>query len=217
MDSLFLDRADAGRHLAERLRRYARRKDADVIVLGLPRGGVIVASEVARALNLPLDVLVVRKLGVPDQPELAMGAIADGGTRVLHPDVLMEWQIPPEVIEEVTARELAELERRKLAYRGHRPPIDVRGRIVFLVDDGLATGMTMRAAVRSVQKQQPAHIVVAAPVASRDACLALEDEGENVSCVCLCMPEPFFGVGAWYEDFSQTTDEAVIFSLTQHR
>lgn len=213
MDNLFRDRADAGRYLAERLRRYTYRKDA--IVLGLPRGGVIVASEVASVLHLPLDVLVVRKLGVPDQPELAMGAIADGGTRVLHPDVLMEWQISQEVIDEVTTRELAELERRKLAYRGHRPPIDVRGRVVLLVDDGLATGMTMRAAVRSLQRQQPAHIIVAVPVASKEACVTLEDEGESVSVVCLCTPEPFFGVGAWYEDFSQTTDEAVVRALEQ--
>ncbi|MGB9606349.1 MAG: phosphoribosyltransferase, partial [Bryobacteraceae bacterium] len=164
----YRDRAEAGQRLAERLLDYRDRPD--VIVLGLPRGGVVVACEVARRLHAPLDVFVVRKLGVPGQEELAMGAIASGGVRVLNRAVVDLWGIPASVIEEVAAREQAELERREKVYRGARPPLEVNGRVVILVDDGIATGSTMRAAVSALRKLGPARVIVAAPVAAPQAC-----------------------------------------------
>ena len=202
---IFRDRTDAGRRLAARMTEYAGR--SDVLVLALPRGGVPVAFEVARALRAPLDVFLVRKLGVPGQEELAMGAIASGGVRVVNEDVVRHLGIPPEVIDAVAAREQGELERRERAYRDDRPAPDVRGRTVILVDDGLATGSTMRAAALALRQQGPARVVVAVPVASREACEEFRGEVDDI--VCAATPEPFMGVGRWYEDFSQTTDEEV--------
>lgn len=202
---LFHDRVEAGRVLAERLAPYANRPD--VLVLALPRGGVPVAYEVARALHAPLDVFVVRKLGIPGHEELAMGAVATGGIRVINQQVVRALRIPDSVIEAVADWEERELERRERLYRGERPPPDVRGRTVILVDDGLATGSTMIAAVKALRQQQPARIVVAVPIASRDTCDLLRNEVDEV--VCAVTPEPFYAVGLWYQDFSQTTDEEV--------
>jgi putative phosphoribosyl transferase len=202
---LYRDRLEAGRILATKLTAYADRKD--VVVLALPRGGVPVAFEVAKALQAPLDVFVVRKLGVPGHEELAMGAIATGGMYVVNEHVVHMLAIPDSVIEEVAEREQKELERREQLYRDDLPPPDVRDRTIILVDDGLATGSTMRAAVAALRKQHPAHIIVAVPVAApvvRDEFKAEVDE-----IVCASTPEPFFGVGYWYEDFSQTSDEEV--------
>src|SRR3954471_994073 len=201
----FRDRAEAGRLLAERLRQYAGRDD--VPVLALPRGGVPVAYEVARALGVPLDVFLVRKLGVPGHEELAFGAIATGGVRLLNPDVVRGLGIPPHIIDRVTAIERAELERREREYRGDRPPPDVRGKTVILIDDGLATGASMRAAVAALRQEKPARIVVAVPIAAPTTCEEFEDEVDEV--VCARTPEPFYAVGLWYEDFSQTSDEEV--------
>jgi putative phosphoribosyl transferase len=201
----YQDRAAAGRALARRLAEYAGRPN--VLVLALPRGGVPVAYEVARALRAPLDVYVVRKLGVPGHEELAMGAIATGGVRVLNADVLRMLDIPPEVVDAVAARELRELERRERAYRDDRPPPDVRGKTVILIDDGLATGATMRAAVAALRAQGPARIVVAVPVGSPDTCADLGREVNEI--ICAETPEPFYGVGWWYERFDQTTDAEV--------
>lgn len=205
------DRAEAGRLLAERLRTYAGRND--VIVLALPRGGVPVAFEIARALDAPLDVFLVRKLGVPGHEELAFGAIASGGMRVLNRQVVDALGLPPEQIAAIAAAEQRELERRERAYRGERPPPDVTGRTVILVDDGLATGSTMLAAVRALRQDDPARIVVAVPVADPEVCESLRAEADEV--VCLFTPQPFVAVGVWYEDFSQTTDEEVIQLLEQ--
>jgi putative phosphoribosyl transferase len=202
---IFRDRAEAGQRLAARLTGY--RDGAEVIVLALPRGGVPVGFEVARALRVPLDLFLVRKLGVPGQEELAMGAIATGGVRVVNEDVVRHLRISDEVIEMVAATEERELLRRERAYRDDRPAPDVRGHTVILVDDGLATGSTMRAAVRALQKLFPAKIVVAVPVAAQQTCDELKREVAEV--VCAETPEPFRGVGLWYEDFSQTTDEEV--------
>lgn len=202
---LFQDRTDAGRELAAKLRNYADR--SDVLVLGLPRGGVPVAAVVAQELNAPLDVFVVRKLGVPYHPELAMGAIATGGVRVLNEDVVRMLNIPDAVIDQVTLRERRELERRERAYRGERPPPDVRGRTVILVDDGLATGSTMRAAVAALREQGPAKIVVAVPVGAPETCAELQHDADEA--ICAREPEPFHAVGMWYDDFSQTTDDEV--------
>ena len=202
---VFENRREAGRLLATSLMVYAKR--SDVLVLGLPRGGVPVAFEVATALSAPLDVFLVRKLGVPGHEELAMGAIATGGVRVLNPEVVQALQIPPQVIDAVVTREQQELERREFAYRGGRAAPEVRGRTVILIDDGLATGATMRAAVAALRQQQPAHVVVAVPTAAPEACTELGSEADEI--VCLTTPEPFFGVGRWYKDFSQTTDEEV--------
>jgi predicted phosphoribosyltransferase len=201
----FQDRIDAGRQLATKLLRYAGRPD--VLVLALPRGGVPVGFAVAQALEAPLDVFLVRKLGVPGREELAMGAIATGGVRVLNEDVVRHLDIPPEVIDEVTEQEGRELERREQSYRGNRPPPAVAGRIVILVDDGLATGSTMRAAVAALRRQGPARIVVAVPVGAPETCGELAREADEV--VCALMPEPFYAVGLWYDDFSQTSDEEV--------
>src|ERR1700682_4180886 len=202
---LFRDRREAGRLLAAKLAAYANRPD--VIVLALPRGGVPVAYEVARALNAPLDVFVVRKLGVPGYEELAMGAVATGGLRVLNDQIIQDLRIPDYVIDRVAAEAGEELTRRERAYRGGRPPLDVRGRTVILVDDGLATGATMRAAVMALRQLQPARIVAAIPTASPDTCEELRAEVDEV--ICAITPEPFLAVGHWYEDFSQTTDDEV--------
>jgi putative phosphoribosyl transferase len=202
---LFQNRQQAGRVLASNLMRYANRPD--VIVLALPRGGVPVGYEVARALNVPLDVFVVRKLGVPGHEELAMGAIASGGVRVLNEDIVRALGIPQSVIDLVAAREERELERRERDYRDGRPPLDVRGRTVILVDDGLATGSSMRVSAQALRKKQPAHIVVAVPVAAHSTCEEFESEVDQV--ICAATPEPFQAVGQWYQDFSQTTDEEV--------
>jgi putative phosphoribosyl transferase len=201
----FADRVEAGRLLAEQLRSYAGQPDA--IVLALPRGGLPVAYEIATRLHLPLDIFLVRKLGAPGQPELAMGAIATGGARVLNEDVIRYLSVPPEVIDAVAYAEQIELDRREQAYRGERPTPDLRGKQVILVDDGLATGSSMRAAIGTVRTQSPARIVVAVPVAARETCDELKREVEEL--VCLRTPEPFSAVGLWYEDFSQTSDEEV--------
>jgi predicted phosphoribosyltransferase len=205
MPAVFRDRRDAGRRLAAELSDYA--DQSDVLVLALPRGGVPVAYEVARALHAPLDVFMVRKLGVPGYEELAMGAIATGGLRVLDQELLRMLDIPRDVIERVTAIETSELERRERQYRGDRPPPDVRGRTVILIDDGLATGSTMRAAIAALKKEGSKRIVVAVPVAPPETCEALRAQVDDV--VCAVTPEPFRAVGLWYGDFSQTTDEEV--------
>src|SRR5918992_528509 len=202
---LFRDRSDAGRRLAEKLSAYRDRDD--LLVLALPRGGVPVAFEVASALRAPLDVFVVRKLGVPGHEELAMGAIATGGVRVLNSDVVHRLKLPQEVIDRVASSEHSELVRREKVYRGDRPPPDVRGRTVILVDDGLATGATMLAAIKALRQQQPARIVVAVPTAAPETCEQLKKEADDA--ICAITPEPFHAVGLWYEDFSQTTDEEV--------
>jgi predicted phosphoribosyltransferase len=204
---LFRDRTEAGQVLAERLaeRRLANRDD--VLVLALPRGGVPVAFEVAQALHAPMDVFLVRKLGVPGREELAMGAIATGGVRVLNEDVVRYLEIPDDVIDQVAAEEVQELERREHLYRDDRPAPDVRGKIVILVDDGLATGSTMRAAVAALRQQGPARIIVAVPVGAPSTCAELGAEADEA--VCAHMPEPFYAVGLWYGDFTQTTDEEV--------
>jgi len=202
---LFRDRKDAGEKLAEELSHYAGRED--VLVLGLPRGGVPVAFEVAKALDAPLDVFLVRKLGAPGQRELAVGAIASGGVRVLNTEVVRMMRLSQQAIEQIAAREQQELERRERAYRGDRPRPEVQGQTVVLVDDGLATGASMRAAVTALREREPGRIVVAVPTAAPETCADFEDEVDEV--VCATTPQPFFGVGAWYADFSQTTDEEV--------
>lgn len=209
----FRNRRDAGQKLAQKLSHYASRPD--VIVLALPRGGVPVGYEVSRALHVPLDIFIVRKLGIPGQEELAIGAIASGGIRVLNEDILRMLPLPSELIERVAQRELQELQRRERLYRGDRPPPDVRDRTVILVDDGLATGASMRAAVQALRAQNPKRIVVAVPTAAPEACEAFEKEVDEV--VCAITPEPFLGVGRWYEDFSQTTDEGVRLFLEDAR
>ncbi|HLH24383.1 MAG TPA: phosphoribosyltransferase [Chloroflexota bacterium] len=201
----FRDRYDAGRVLATKLLAYAHRPE--VIVLALPRGGVPVGYEVAQALGVPLDVYLVRKLGVPGHRELAMGAIASGDVTVLNPDLIAALQIPPRAIEAVVAEEQAELARRERAYRGDRPPLDVRGRTTILVDDGLATGSTMRAAAQALRQEQAASIVVAVPVAPPEVCAEFQSEVDAV--VCAVTPDPFYAVGLWYADFAPTTDEEV--------
>jgi erythromycin esterase-like protein/predicted phosphoribosyltransferase len=202
---LFRDRREAGRLLATRLTHYANRPD--VLVLALPRGGVPVAYEVASALGAPLDVFVVRKLGVPGYEELAMGAVATGGVRVLNDRLVNRLGIPDDMIDAVAAREQQELARRERLYRDGRPPPDVRGRTVILVDDGLATGATMHAAIQALRQQNPARIVVAVPTASSETCEEMKAEVDEV--ICAITPEPFEAVGLWYRDFSQTTDEEV--------
>lgn len=206
----FKDRSEAGRLLAKKLEVYSNR--SDVIVLALPRGGVPVAYEVARALNVPLDVFMVRKLGVPGYEELAMGAIASGGVRILNDQVLFFMGISDEELDRVTAEEQLELERREQLYRGAQEPVNVQGRTVLVVDDGLATGSTMLAAVSALKRLEPAQIIVAAPVAARQTCDSFKPL-VDATCVCVMSPEPFGGVGLWYEDFSQTTDEEVSYLL----
>jgi putative phosphoribosyl transferase len=210
---LFRDRSDGGRQLAERLEPYAGRPDT--IVLALPRGGVPVAHEVARALGLPLDVFVVRKLGVPGHEELAMGAIASGGTRVLEPEVVSRLGLGEETIAAVAAEEQRRLEHRERTYRGGRPPLDVGGKTVLLVDDGLATGSSMRAAIEALRAQDPRRVVVAVPVAPSETCEELGREADEV--VCVATPEPFVAVGQGYADFSQTSDEEVAELLEEAR
>lgn len=201
----FSDRRDAGRVLAQELTAYAGR--SDVIVLALPRGGVPVAYEVALALNAPLDIFVVRKLGLPGHEELAIGAIASGGVRVLNEDIIHALNIPEAMINRVAQQELQELGRREQLYRGDRPMLAVQDKTVILIDDGLATGASMRAAVSGVRTQHPARIVIAVPTAAPETCNAFEFEVDEI--VCAMTPEPFFGVGKWYENFSQITDEEV--------
>jgi predicted phosphoribosyltransferase len=203
---VFADRVEAGQLLAKELQQYANRPD--VIVLGLPRGGVPVAYEVATMLNVPLDVFLVRKLGVPGQEELAMGAIASGGIRVLNEYVVHALRIPETLIDRAATSEQRELERRERLYRGNQPPLNVRGLTVIIVDDGLATGSTMRAAVSALKRLEPAKIIVAAPVASYETCESFKTEVDS-SCISVMTPERFDGVGKWYRDFSQTTDEEV--------
>ncbi len=205
------DRSDAGRALAEALR--GLENEPDVVVLALPRGGVPIGFEVAHALGAPLDVFVVRKLGVPGHEELAMGAIASGGARVLNDEVVELARVSPATIEAATQRELRELERREHAYRGNRSPLVLRDRTVVIVDDGLATGSTMRAAVLALRALQPRRIIVAVPVAARETCDMLLPEVDDV--VCAWTPEPFHAVGLWYEDFEQTTDDEVRELLTR--
>lgn len=204
---MFQDRAEAGRALATRLMGFAGR--GDVLVLALPRGGAVVGYEVAQALNAPFDVFLVRKLGTPGQPELAMGAIASGGVIVLNPDVVHSLNIPNEVIRTAAAQEQQELERREREYRGNRPPLPVRHHAVILVDDGLATGSTMRAAVIAVRDRDPAAIVVAVPVAAAATCNELRSETEVDHVVCLATPERFQAVGQFYREFPQVSDQEV--------
>ena len=211
MERAFANRTEAGRLLAEKLVTYCGR--ADVIVLGLPRGGVPVAFEVAQRLGVPLDVFIVRKLGVPGFEELAAGAIASGGVRVLNEDVMRAIPHADETIEAVTARETAELERRKHEYRDGRPAPELRDNVVILIDDGLATGATMRAAVKALRQSAAAKIVVAVPVGPPDTCREIEEEADAT--ICLSTPEFFQAVGQYYEDFSQTSDDDVRELLNQ--
>jgi predicted phosphoribosyltransferase len=205
VDRPFSDRRDAGRRLAEKLREYAGRND--VIVLALPRGGVPVGFEVARALGAPLDVFVVRKLGLPWHEELAIGALASGGVRVLDLDLIRVTGVSDEDLELITAAEKVELERRERLYRGDNPFPDLTGKTVLLVDDGLATGSTMRAAAVALRQEGPARVIVAVPVASPETCESLREVADDV--VCAETPEPFRAVSLWYDDFSQTTDDEV--------
>jgi putative phosphoribosyl transferase len=205
MAARFRDRTDAGQRLAAKLAAYAHRPD--VLVLALPRGGVPVAYEVAKALHAPLDVFLVRKLGVPGHEELAMGAIATGGVRVLNERVVSQLRVPPQVIDRVAAAEERELTRRERAYRGDRPPPRVEGCDVILVDDGLATGASMRAAAAALRAQGPRRVVIAVPVAAAETCEEFRGEVDEI--VCDLTPDPFYAVGLWYEDFSQTTDDEV--------
>ena len=205
MASRFATRTDAGRELARLLGDFAGRDD--VTVLGLPRGGVPVAAEVARELHAPLDVFIVRKLGLPGHPEYAMGAIATGGVRVLNEDVIRRFDVTDDVVAAAAAQEQLELERRDRLYRDGRPAPELRGRTVIVVDDGLATGATMRAAVEALRAFEPNAVVVAVPVASRDACDELAGVADAI--VCARTPDPFHAVGLWYEQFEQTSDEEV--------
>jgi len=207
----FEDRTQAGRLLGQALLQYAGRHD--VIVLALPRGGVPVALEVVKAIDAPLDLMLVRKLGTPGQEELAMGAIAAGGVRVLNRDVVDSLGISEKTIDAVARRESQELDRRQRAYRGNRPPPDVAGHCVILIDDGLATGATMRSAITALRQQKPNRVVVAVPVAPFDTIQTLRREADDV--VCLATPEPFRAIGCWYRDFPQTSDQEVEEMLAQ--
>ena len=201
----FRDRTEAGQVLARCLQQY--KNQPDVLILGLPRGGVPVAYEVARELNAPLDVFIVRKLGVPGHEELGMGAIATGGVRTLQDGIVRELGISPQTIEAVSAREQAELERRERLYRGDRPAPTIKGRTVVIVDDGLATGSTMKAAIQAVRQQDPRQVIVAVPTAPSETCEQLKESADHV--VCALTPEPFFSVGGSYADFTQITDGEV--------
>jgi predicted phosphoribosyltransferase len=211
--ALFANRNDAGKRLADDLLEYKDRRD--IIVLALPRGGVPVACEVAQRLDAPLDVFLVRKLGVPGREELAMGAIASGGVRVLNPEVVRAMDIPGEMIHAVAKREQQELDRREQEYRGGQPPLNLSGKVVILIDDGLATGASMRAAVEGVRYHEPAKVIVAVPTGSPEACQQMEQVADQV--VCATTPQPFYGVGTWYEDFRQTSDTEVHELLKQAR
>ncbi|MGV2829528.1 phosphoribosyltransferase [Myxosarcina sp. GI1(2024)] len=202
---LFQDRTEAGQRLAEKLKAYANRQD--VLVLGLPRGGVPVAYEVAKSLNVPLDVFLVRKLGVPGQKELAMGAIASGGIRILNREIVETLHISEETIARVAAQEQRELERREYTYRGDRPPLDLRERTIVLVDDGLATGATMHVAAVAIRKLHPKQIIAAVPVSAPETCDETKVEVDEI--ICAETPRPFYAVGLWYKKFSQTTDAEV--------
>jgi predicted phosphoribosyltransferase len=201
----FKDRRDAGKKLAQKLSAYANQ--SNMLILALPRGGVPVAYEVALALNVSLDIFLVRKLGLPGREELAIGAIASGGVRILNTDIIRMLSVPQEVINFVARRELQELQRRERLYRGNRPSPEVRDRKVILIDDGLATGASMRAAVAGLRAQHPSRIIIAVPAAAAETCDALRSEVDEV--ICAITPEPFYGVSRWYEDFSQVTDEEV--------
>ena len=201
----FRNRIEAGQVLARRLQQY--KNQPDVLILGLPRGGVPVAYEIARELNAPLDVFIVRKLGVPGHEELGMGAIATGGVRILHEGIIREIGISPQTIEAVSAREQAELDRRERLYRGDRPAPTIESRTVVIVDDGLATGSTMKAAIQAVRQQSPRQVIVAVPTAPSETCEQLKESADHV--VCALTPEPFFSVGGSYADFTQITDEEV--------
>jgi putative phosphoribosyl transferase len=205
MGPLFQDRSDAGRFLAKKLGHHAN--DPTLIVLALPRGGVPVAFEIARSLNAMLDVFVVRKLGVPGYEELAMGAIASGGVRVLNEEIIQRLNIPKSAVEAATREEEQELSHSELAFRGGREPVEIEGRTVILVDDGLATGATMRAAVRVLRQKHPAHLTAAVPIGSKDTCDHFRTEVDEL--ICGDSPEPFFAVGTWYANFLPTTDEEV--------
>jgi putative phosphoribosyl transferase len=209
---IFANRADAGRQLAARLCEYAHRPD--LLVLGLPRGGVVVAAEVAEVLGARLDVFIVRKIGVPGHAELAMGAIASGGVVIRNDQVLDALGIADETFESVVARGREELARREAAYRADRPPLEIAGHCLIVIDDGMATGSTMQAAVQGVRAGHPERTVVAVPVAARQTCRELRAEVDEL--VCLATPEPFFGVGQWYDDFHQVTDEEVRRLLRGH-
>ena len=211
METQFRNRHDAGRFLAGKLKHLA--DDPDVIVLGLPRGGVPVAYEIAKALSAPLDIFIVRKLGVPIYEELAMGAIASGGVRVLNEEVIRRLGITPRMIDAAAEEQQRELERREHEYRRDREPLDVTGRVAILVDDGLATGASMRAAVQALRKRNPKRIIVAVPVGAAETCEKFENEVDEV--VCGKRPTDLGAVGAWYEDFTQTTDEEVCELLDQ--
>ena len=208
---IFRDRTDAGKILAGHLGQYADRRD--VVVLALPRGGVPVAFEVAEKLNAPLDVIIVQKLGTPGQEELAMGAIASGNVKILNHYVIEQLGISQAQIASAVAHEQKELQRRERFYRGDRPPIDVSGRIVILIDDGLATGSSMRAAAAAIRQRQPSQLVLAVPVASESTCAELKEEVDEV--VCAVTPMAFYAVGQWYQEFSQTTDQEVRELLTR--
>jgi len=208
---IFRDRTDAGKILAGHLGQYADRRD--VVVLALPRGGVPVAFEVAEKLNAPLDVIIVQKLGTPGQEELAMGAIASGNVKILNHYVIEQLGISQAQIASAVAHEQKELQRRERFYRGDRPPIDVNGRIVILIDDGLATGSSMRAAAAAIRQRQPSQLVLAVPVASESTCAELKKEVDEV--VCAVTPMAFYAVGQWYQEFSQTTDQEVRELLTR--
>jgi putative phosphoribosyl transferase len=205
MPERFLNRTDAGRRLAAELTRFAAR--SDVVVLGLPRGGVPVAYEIALALDAPLDVFVVRKLGLPGHEEFGIGAIASGGVRIVDESVLRAYGIDAATLDRITERERRELERRERRYRDDRPFPPINHRLVILVDDGLATGSTMRAAVAALRAEGPREIVIAVPVGAPETCAAMRHVADEV--VCLETPDPFYAVGLWYEDFEQTTDEEV--------
>jgi predicted phosphoribosyltransferase len=208
----FANRREAGAELAAKLKRYAGRND--VVVLALPRGGVPVAYEVAEALDAALDIFLVRKLGMPGHREYAIGAIASGGVRILSEDVVRAYGVPAEAIETIAREEQAELERREREYRQGAPLINLRDRNVIVVDDGLATGSTMRAAVQAVRQHQPARVIVAVPVGAPESCNELADVADET--VCAHTPEPFRAVGLWYRDFSETTDDEVRSLLRQH-
>lgn len=213
MANQFRDRTDAGQRLAQRLQAY--RHDSQVVVVALPRGGVPVAYEIAKALQTPLDICLVRKLGVPGQPELAMGAIASGGIQILNLGIINGLEISQGAIEAVATQELEELERRDRVYRGSAPPLNVRDCTVIVVDDGLATGCTMRAAITALKRQHPQRIIVAVPIASASTCAQLELEVDQI--VCLRQPEHLYAIGNWYHNFAQTTDTEVCELLAQQQ